>query len=208
MEEKSNIGWIIVAIIAIVAIVGLVLLFKGGGLTGNAASSGTDGKVTDATDLAKGCIVDLYGDAAQFPKVETKEVSVDDAISKCVKERGRQTIKGGKCDPNLLDGCSATFSSAGQDPDSDPQIAIFDVFDRSTKVITDTFFVTEGGQILGVGTNPDIMPCMKSAFAGCPLLEGCERGRCMAEYAISNCAGFSVLRRGCPNSPDSPVPGG
>ncbi len=28
MEEKSNIGWIIVAIIAIVAIVGLVLLFK------------------------------------------------------------------------------------------------------------------------------------------------------------------------------------
>src|SRR3989338_3778804 len=37
MEEKSSIGWIVVAIVAIVAIVGLVLLFKGT-LTGSSVS--------------------------------------------------------------------------------------------------------------------------------------------------------------------------
>ncbi len=85
MEEKSNIGWIIVAIIAIVAIVGLVLLFKAS-ITGNEIKVVGDQYMPTAAEIGMGC----EGASGEM----SVEMSIRSFARSCLENGGQIIIVG------------------------------------------------------------------------------------------------------------------
>ena len=148
-----------------------------------ATSPGTGGGITSATNLARECIIDLYGGVANVPRRGVAQASVDDTIAQCVKARGGQIVTGGQCDASSTDGCSNTFADTGQDPDSDPVAIIFDVLDASGVVIGD-LFVTQGAQVLGSSAGGNCIPsgeCLEDKTGVCLADKPCiNNGRCQA----------------------------
>ena len=203
-------SWSLIIIVAIVAVVGIVLMTTNGSLTGKATAPGTGGGTTDATGLARECIVDLYGSAGQIPKSGVSKASVDDAVAECVKARGGQIVTGGTCDPNSADGCSNTFSSEGQDPDASSTWAIYDVLDSTGTSVVGEMYVTTDGQVIGsegckpgdVICEPRKMSCAREVVSRyIPGPFDCPTARMMMSEILFTCAGSPIAVRECPEPP-------